>query len=374
MNGKNFNKEIDQKRILVAPLDWGLGHATRCIPIINELLVQNCLVFIAAEGPVKSLLQQEFPQLNFLPLPGYKIRYSKNKFFFPLKILLQIPKVIRCVYKEHRWLKKIVRQYSIDAILSDNRYGLFHTFIPCVFITHQLTIKVKSLVLQWLIQKLNYYFINKYNCCWVVDVGGENNLAGALSHPKQLPATPVEYLGPLSRFTKKNLPKKYNITIILSGPEPQRSILENILLQQLTFYKGNVLMVRGLPDCTTIPAHTCKHVEIKNFLPATELNVAIEASEIIVCRSGYTSVMDLVILQKKAVLIPTPGQTEQEYLATILMQKNIFYAEKQKGFSLLSVLQKAGEFSFRNLCINKDQYKNTIKKFIVQLNHKNPHQ
>ena len=367
MKGENFNISDRKPRVLVAPLDWGLGHATRCIPLIHELLALNCDVMIGAEGAVKNLLEKEFAQLIFLPLKEYEIKYSHKKSGLSVKILLQLPKIIRRIYHEHRWLKKIIIQNNIDAIISDNRFGLYSTMVPCIYITHQLTIITGNHFFDWIAQKINYHFINKYNACWIPDAIDENNLAGILSHPKHLPQTPAVYLGPLSRFEKITVEKKYDLAVILSGPEPQRTFFEDLLLKQLENYTGTCLFVRGLP--ADVQQLVCENVSIDmhNHLSSTTLNKAILQSEWVISRSGYTTVMDLVKLQQKAILIPTPGQTEQEYLAEILMKKNIFYCIKQEEFSLHQDLKKAAGFSFTRLVLNPDEYKMVIENFVTNL-------
>lgn len=170
--------------ILVAPLDWGLGHSTRCIPIIKHLLRLSCKVIIAAEGSQQKLLQQEFPLLTFVHLKGYRIKYTNSKRFFLLKILMQLPKVYSAVLKEKKTLTDIIQTYQVDAVISDNRYGLTHAKIPSVFITHQLLIQTPFSWCEKIVQKINYYFINRFSECWVPDEMSEQNFAGILSHPK----------------------------------------------------------------------------------------------------------------------------------------------------------------------------------------------
>ena len=351
----------------MAPLEWGLGHATRCIPLINALLAQNCKVFIGVEGAAKALLVQEFPQLTFLPLMGYRVQYSRKKFWLPVKLLLQFPKMIYSVYNEHRWLKKTIRHYSIDAVISDNRLGLYTKLVPCIYITHQLAIKTGNRFTERVAQKIHYHFINKYNACWVPDAVGEINLAGELSHPVRLPKTPVQYIGPLSRFEKMPDEKIYDLAVIISGPEPQRTFFENLLLKELENYKQACLFVRGLPAGVQICKCKNVQVEIHDHLSAEELSKAIQQSRLIISRSGYTTVMDLIKLQQKAILIPTPGQTEQEYLAESLMAKKIFYCTKQKSFSLPESLNGVADFSSSIPAINQDEYKTVIENFIMAL-------
>src|SRR5882757_2554262 len=190
MNGKKINISVQKPRVLIAPLDWGLGHATRCIPIINELIELNCEVLIAAEKATAALLKAEFPTLMFLSLKGYDIRYNKSGKSLAVSILSQLPKIIRNIRHENKWLKKIAAENNIDLIISDNRPGLHHPTIPCIYITHQLKIRAGNMLSEWIAQKMHYHYINKFSVCLVPDAAGTVNLAGALSHPKKLPAIP----------------------------------------------------------------------------------------------------------------------------------------------------------------------------------------
>ena len=353
--------------MLVAPLDWGLGHATRCIPIIFKLLQQNCEVIVAAEGDVKFLLQKEFPKLIFIDLRGYRMRYSRNKFWLPAKLLQQFPKLIYRIYAEKRWLKKVVHQYKIDAVIADNRMGLSHPKIPCIYITQQLKIKTGNRFTESFAQKVHYRFINKFTACWVPDAAGEKNLAGELSHPVILPKIPVKYLGPLSRFEKTTVENKYDLCIVLSGPEPQRSIFEALILKDIKYFKGSIFLVRGLPGKTSIPENSNAVLEIKNHLAAAELNMLLQQSNMIICRSGYSSVMDLVNLQKKAILVPTPGQTEQEYLARYLQDQKLFFCVEQKHFSLPAILKAASGFQFTEINFSQNEYEPVVEGFVKGL-------
>ena len=348
MNVDNINKINTASRVLVVPLDWGLGHATRCIPIINELVQHNIEVILAGDGDIPKILGKAQPGLVILRLKGYHIKYSRTKKFFFFKMLLQLPKIIAATMNERRWLKRIVTDHKIDAIISDNRFGLYHPGISSVFITHQLSIQTGNKWLDKLAQKINYHFINKFDECWVPDAPGNVNLAGKLSHPEKLPITPVSYLGVLSRFKKISVEKKYDLLILLSGPEPQRSIFESILLSQIKNIHVSIVLVRGLPAVEEKIQPENDQLIIYNHLPAEALNELILQSKNIVARCGYSTVMDLVTLQQKAILVPTPRQTEQEYLATHLMKNKIFYTCAQENFMLKESLETIKEFDFSN--------------------------
>ncbi|NCI45084.1 glycosyltransferase [Sediminibacterium soli] len=319
--------------MLVAPLDWGLGHATRCIPVIQALLGHGYEVVLAAENAQASLLQAEFPQLPCLPLQGYRVRYSRSRRWLPFRMLWQLPGLFRIIKKEHAWLDRVIDEHRIDLVISDNRYGLYSKKRPCIFITHQLTIKAPFTWLEKKLQQVNYRYINRFTACWIPDTGGENNLAGLLAHPAVKPLIPVRYIGLLSRFNRKPAPIVYDYCFLLSGPEPQRSILEKKVIGGLRDVPGPVLLVRGLPSETGIPA-VPSNVTVVNHLPGKRMEEAIQQSGLVISRSGYTTVMELVSMQKKALLIPTPGQTEQEYLAARLHRQAACYSVSQEAFSM----------------------------------------
>ena len=356
-------------RILVAPLDWGLGHATRCIPIIRELLQQGAEVSMAGEGAQEQLLRAEFPDVPFLPLQGYRVKYASTRSGVIRKIIAQSPKFLKAIGKEHEWLKKIIKENKIDTVISDNRYGLYNAEIPCVLITHQLAIKSPfGRWSEWLLQKRNYKYINRFTECWIPDLQGSDNLAGDLSHPVTMPKANVRYIGWLSRFKKNLLQEKTgHLLIILSGPEPQRSLFENIIIRDIAHYEGSATIVRGLPGTNALLPST-NSIRIYNHLPAKQLNEEMEVAEFVISRSGYSTVMDIAALQKKSILVPTPGQTEQEYLAGYYMENNIALAVSQQFFSLPAEIQKARVFHYRlPEIVSRNNLKTTIEDLLSRL-------
>ncbi|WP_350286366.1 glycosyltransferase [uncultured Croceitalea sp.] len=322
------------KRILVAPLNWGLGHATRCIPIINALLEHGHEPIIASDGVALKLLQKEFPKLSFVELPSYKIKYAEKGKHFKLKMLWDSPKVLKAMAKEKKTVKKAIKAYGIDGIISDNRLGVRSKKVPCVFITHQLNVLSGNTT--WFSSKAHQNIIKKYQECWVPDVAEKPNLTGKLGHLKN-PDANIKYLGPLSRFEKVKTKKLYDLLVLLSGPEPQRTLLEEKLLSELEGFHGNILFVKGKVQQkakTKVLTLPNGKITVVNFMQSKELELALNASEKVLCRSGYTTVMDLAKLEKKAFFIPTPGQYEQEYLAKRLDKKELVPYCKQEDFKL----------------------------------------
>lgn len=321
---------MSTKKILVAPLNWGLGHATRCIPIIKALQLEGFEPIVASDGVALTLLQKEFPTLTFLTLPSYEISYAKKGVFFKWKLLFDSPKMLKAIKKERKLVKKWVKEYGLSGIISDNRLGVFSKKIPSVFITHQLNVITGNTT--WLSSKIHQYIIKKYTECWVPDVADTPNLTGKLGHLKN-PDFPITYLGALSRMEPKKLEKKYDLMVLLSGPEPQRTMLEEKLLEEVQRFTGEVLFVKGKMEKEQ-QIVIQNHVEIYNFMTSEQLEDAIQQSDMVLSRSGYTTVMDLAKLHKKAFFIPTPGQFEQEYLAKKYKKEGLVPYAKQEKFKI----------------------------------------
>jgi len=329
-----------KKRILVAALNWGLGHAARCIPIIQQLQIYDYEPVIASDGPALELLKKEFPQLIHIELPSYEIQYSKNGNYLKWKMIMDSPKILKAIAEENDVTEEITSKYNIAGIISDNRFGVRNKRLKKnVFITHQLN--VLSGNTSFLSSYIHQKYISKFDQCWVPDAEGVRNLSGKLGHLKNKPEN-VKYIGPLSRMDKKYASEFYDYLVLLSGPEPQRTILESILLKEFSTSEAKVFFIRGVFSEEHLNFSN-PNINIKNYLFGRDLEEAINCSKYIVARSGYTTIMDLSKLEKKAFFIPTPGQKEQEYLAERLEKLNIAPFSKQKEFNL-SQLRKIEDY------------------------------
>jgi uncharacterized protein (TIGR00661 family) len=329
--------------VLVSPLDWGIGHATRCVPVINELLKTGHNVIIASNGRSAEFLKKEFQHLMHINMTSYKISYAKSGKNMIVKMLFQIPYIIYAVFNEHTQLKKIVKQFNIDLIISDNRYGLWHNKTYSVFMTHQLMLKMPKgfSFIEKFIHTIIAFLIKKFDECWIPDFKGNINLSGDLSHKYKI-SDKHYFIGPLSRFSTVNnqsafATKKNKILFLLSGPEPQRSIFENIILNQLKNISIKAVVVRGLTESNE-EKKLNKNTVLFSHLPTDKIEELINNSEIVVSRSGYSSIMDLLALKARAVLVPTPGQTEQEYLADFHAKNDLFSCIKQDTFDVNFVI------------------------------------
>ncbi|MDX6180574.1 glycosyltransferase [Flavobacterium sp. Fl-77] len=337
------------KTILIAPLNWGLGHATRCIPIIKALQENNFIPIIASDGVALALLRKEFPYVETLELPSYHIEYAKNGKNFKWKLIKSLPKMITAILDEKKMINSWVKKHGIDGIISDNRLGVFSRKVPSVFITHQLNVMTGNTT--WFTSKMHQHIIKKYQECWIPDTDKKINLTGELGHLTTNHLN-LKYIGPLSRMRKKETPKVYDLMIILSGPEPQRTLLEEKLQKEVLRYDGNVVFIKGVVEKNQTKLQV-DHVTHYNFMNTKQLEQTFNESDLVLCRSGYTTVMDLAMLEKKAFFIPTPGQYEQVYLAQKLQDENLVPYATQDDFRI-EELSKVK--SFKGL----SQFKETI--------------
>jgi len=313
------------KKIIIAPLNWGLGRASRCVPIINALLQNNFTPIIASDGAALEFLKQEFPNLEHLLLPTYAISYTRN---LRLGLLFQIPHILKAVRNEKKAIHHFIEaNKDVVGIISDNRFGVRSKLVPSVYMTHQ--VKVLSGKTTFLTSYFHQKIIKKFDECWIPD--NENSqLSGKLSVTKRNIKT--KFIGVLSRFKKEVLKEEIDVLVILSGPEPNRTFLEKKLISEFKNDSRNIVFVLGKVESE--PKNwTSENIIFYNYLLSHELQKTINSSKIIVCRSGYSSIMDLAVLKKKVFLIPTETQHEQEYLADFLEENRFAPFSKTVDFS-----------------------------------------
>ncbi len=346
------------KTILFGVLNWGLGHAARSIPLIKKLKENGHRLILASDGTAGELLQQAFPGLPYERLPAFNITYASNPNLFKWHLLLQGPHFLKTLRQELRYTKKLSEKYRADCIISDNRPGFRHKKIPSVYITHQL--RILSGLFTPLTTTFHYGIYKKFDRIWVPDYAGNPNLSGILSHPPKIPGK-IQYIGPVSRFDnmtrKKPAGTTYDWLIIISGPEKQRSILEKNILNHKSVFGEKVALVRGTqaPSGLRYPSSW----KIIDLAGTETLSTLIRKSQKILSRSGYTSIMDWNALRKPAVLIPTPGQTEQEYLAAYLDKQKIFPGVDQRHLEQIpSINLDAYRFHIDHSAFSPVDYKN----------------
>jgi len=307
--------------ILYCVLNWGLGHATRSIPVIKALLAAGYTVDIASDGGPLAFLQKTFPDCRSFELPGYAITYPTRLVF--LNAATQLRNVFRGITAEHTFIEQLFTKHKYSAIVSDNRYGCYSHTVPSVLITHQIRNLARTAVLSMLAERLVDGYLVNFDEIWVPDTP-DRRLSGKLTDFR---SEKVRFIGHLSDQIPAPQQHVYDIAAILSGPEPQRTRLEEELLPQLVAYSGKSVLVRGLIQ--DIPPGKESNVLIYSYRDRAGINTLLNTSSMIICRSGYSSLMDLVRVGTKALLIPTPGQPEQVYLGERLKNHLQFVVQQQ---------------------------------------------
>lgn len=332
------------KKIVVAPLDWGLGHATRSIPVVERLIHFGAEVHLAGNGASLKFISEEFPNLKTHELPSYNIEYPSG-WGGAWKTVMKAPSIIRAIKEEQKVIQKIIEENNIDGIISDNRYGVYSNKIPSIFLGHQIRVLPPKL-LRWgsgIILSWHKTYLKQFHEIWVPDFEEGNNLSGILSHHLSL-KTPVRYIGPQSRFSSyhfSNKEKGNKILAVLSGPEPQRSYFEQIISKQLQAINLPSTLIRGVVE--EGQNQQKGNLTIKNYLHSKDLFEELSNAKCVICRPGYSTIMDLSIFGKKVILIPTPGQTEQEYLAENLFIRGKAIVQKQQSIQLKDAIQQLGK-------------------------------
>lgn len=333
-----------QRRILVCPLDWGMGHTTRCVPLIRHIRESGHTAVFAGNYWQRDYITETFGNIETIDREGYEVYYSKHRYGFMFSLFSQLPRLLKTIKEEHTWIQQVVDNHNIDGIISDNRYGLYHTSTPTIFMTHQVLAQTGlGNVADNLLRGFHYKRIQQFSQCWIIDVESWPNLSGKLGHPAKIP-TNAKYLGLLSQIQPGPTSEEY-LLVLLSGPEPQRTMLSDILWQQVKNHSGNVVFIEGSNKVnrTDVPQNVTYYTRVTK----ETLQPVLEKAAWVICRSGYSTLMDLAVLGKKAILIPTPGQTEQEYLGKQLHNSGVYYSSSQKGFSLGQALKEAEQFPFR---------------------------
>jgi predicted glycosyltransferase len=327
----------NHKTILVSPLEWGLGHTVRVVPFIVKALQEGHQVILASDGPSLNFLRYRFPDLFWIRMPFYQVRYPDSGRFFR-KLIPQIPGILMAIYRNHQQVAEIVAKYQINEIICDHRYGLYYKGVHSIFITNQLWLKAPD---GWsfgegFIYWVHRLILNRYSEIWIADYSGDQNLSGLLTHPPKLPKN-ARYIGPVSRFQgvvaeQTRYAQPFEVLALVSGPEPQRTIFEDLLKHRFRKNGTMSVILRGLPqsspDKTPLIVQDGSILMIDHAIDEHILWYITQAKEII-CRPGNSTLSDLKWLGKGALLVPTPGQTEQEYVAGHLESGGLFRVTTQ---------------------------------------------
>ena len=332
------------KRIIFSVLNWGLGHATRSIPLIQDLIDNQNSVTIACSGNALLFLKEVFPENEFVELPDYGAQYRWNN--MAMNIAMQAPTMFKAVLQEKEILQQLHEKDPFDAAISDQRYGCYLENVPSFFITHQLFIKARKRLTSTMANKLHQSWMRNFNEIWVPDTDTSPGLAGELSHTEIEQKT--YYIGPLSRFANLSpngepVPSEYDWLFLLSGPEPARSKLEELILEFLKEEDLRSVVIRGKSDDHT-DEEIDENTRVIGHVHQQKLYDLVKRSKGVFSRSGFSTIMDMSALHRPAVLIPTPGQPEQIHLAELLSKEYrwpVFMQSELRKIPSLSCLKNA---------------------------------
>lgn len=346
--------------VLYCCLNWGLGHASRSCAVIRELIRFEARVIICSNGQAKAFLEKQFPSITVELLDFCEIRYSKGSSQL-FKMTMQAPKLFQSIRQEKNNLKELINKYDPDLIISDNRYGCFSQDHKSIILIHQLNIQLPKYLffLNPIIRYIHKKLVDRFSECWIPD-DEELNISGKLSRLNI--KIPIKHTSVLSQFhieTKARDPQK-NALVILSGPEPQRTIFEYKISPLLS---PNDTIITG----TNKKVHINTKAEKLGLIVGPDLQKTIDNHKVIICRSGYSSICDLIFMNKKAILIPTPGQTEQEYLARYCSKFDNFTFIKQKDIGSLSVSAETDRLSTPCFSHNPNHLANLVSATLDEL-------
>lgn len=321
--------------IIYSICSWGLGHATRSLPILRQLINENHHLTVISHDRSLQLLKNELKDaVEYEDIPDYPMLVSKNTQQFIAKSLVYWPLFIKRMESGLQHLGKLLKDIPCDRIISDGRYDMYSKHIPSFFISHQIRIMnpLRLHLFERGSEIFNEFFFKRFQDIIIPDYK-ENNLSGDLSHNlKKIDENQLHYVGLLSDFEKKSLNKDIDYFISLSGPEPQRTILEQKIRTQLNHLNGTVIMSLGKTEETISTPDD--HIKIYSYLSKEKRENLLNRSKLVISRSGYSTIMDLAVIGTQAFMIPTPGQIEQEYLAQHLKQTNICHSTTQHNLNL----------------------------------------
>ena len=321
-----------RRRILFTVLDWGLGHATRSIPVIRSLLAHDCEVVIASDSMALEFLRAEFPHLRAYALSPYNVKYTSDRILF--NTARNWSNVMKAMRREYEEIEPILMKEKITAIISDNRYGCYRRGIPSVLITHQLKFRTGNVLLDKIPEVLVKQWTIPFDRIWVPD-DDERTLSGDLSMSKD---PRVRYIGWQSTLSSSQVSGRYRVAAILSGPEPQRTYLEDEVRAQLETLNEPCVLVRGKRGFDE--PRQSGNLTVYDFMDRQSIDRLVSQTQVVICRTGYSSLMDLQCIGKKALLVPTPGQPEQIYLGDQMRKLPNYVVQDQGAVDIRSALDR----------------------------------
>ena len=331
-------------RILVSPLSWGLGHATRDVPIINHLLEKGHEIGVAATGIALELLAIEFPSLRFYEVPDYPSPYTSEGFSVP-RVVALLPAMQNDIIREHRIISKIAKQDKYDLIISDNRYGAYARGVPSLFISHQIRFSTPGGIerLERMIEAYSEHYHKNYERVIIPDnPPGALSLSGKLGRARRpITRKRAYYAGIITDIAKKDVVHDIDYLVSISGPKVTKDALKEAIVLQIGSLPGEKVILLGDPG-TIFEQRPDEDTLVKSHATRSEMADLMNRARFVITRSGYTTVMELAELGKKDILFtPTPGQTEQEYLSVYYKERGWIHSVPQRELNLVSDIAQA---------------------------------
>ena len=333
-------------KVLVAPLDWGLGHATRCVPVVREFLNQGAEVELAVVRSNATLLRGFFQELRQRLAPSYNIVYPKHGYNMGLWLAKNGVHLRKVMNYEHRFAEKMVERYHYDVLVSDNRFGFYSRHAKSIYMTHQRRIAFPKVLSAFEPVGMLWHasVMKHFDEVWVPDLPEFPGYAAGLSHVNKSPV-PVKYVGALSRFENHlgtETPRNYKFVAIVSGVEPARSRFESLLRNVLAKVPGRHAIILGKP-VLGVKSWSEGNIDFHTHLPDREFAEAVRGAQWVVSRGGYSTVMDMAVLGAKCIFVPTPGQYEQVILAQDLAREGYAATISESNFSIETLLAAMSE-------------------------------
>ena len=356
-----------QMKIIYAVCSWGLGHATRSLPVIRALVSEHNEVTVISNGRSLEVLRKELGDtVNYADIPDYPMLVSENTRQFIAKSMVYWPVFIKRIEDGLAELQKILRQSHYNCIFSDARYDMYSKKIPSIFMSHQMRIMnpLRIRMFERTMERFNMFFFRRFGTVLVPDYK-DDSLSGDLSHHlRRIQEDRLHYVGVLSDFRKRRVKKDIDYLISISGPEPQRSFLEDKLMTQAQDLDGTIVVTLGKAEARSVTKQ--KHLTKYSFVNKDLREELLNRAHLVISRSGYSTIMDLAVIGTKALLIPTPGQIEQEYLSKYHNSLGTFYSVTQDAVSLKSDIQVAKQKAgiTRECDVNKTV--ETILRLIIE--------
>jgi UDP:flavonoid glycosyltransferase YjiC (YdhE family) len=355
--------------IFVSPLNWGLGHSTRDIPIIEELLHRGHEVTVGSSGNALALLQRECPECSFLEFKDYPVPCSSSRFFLPT-FAAGLPALLRAIALEKKRFDQILARNKFDMIISDNRMSVYSSKVPSFFISHQLRYSLPGLLspLEMMTMPFNSLFHSHFLGVIVPDIdpaGGRPNLSGKLCHSRMAATNRrVYYAGILTSTKKTAAQEDLDYLFIVSGPEPQRGLLEEIIMKQVQKLPGEKVVLLGSPQ-RELHKKLDRTTTVHSYVSTEEKVTLMNRARFIIARSGYTTMMEVAELDKKhGLFTPTPGQTEQEYLSSYYARQGWFLSRSQYRLCLTEDVKTAMQYhGFPVMAKTRENVKNLYEQF-----------